>query len=260
MRSHAGVQCLAVALAALATPAHAQSLAARVAASGNGTLSFQFAGRPGLCGDGQSFIRLGRSYFGSYSSSARTDPCIAGPVQVRLTVHDGVVSRVETWVGPSRERDARALGLVSATEAARYLMNIVANADGVASEKAILPAVLADSATVWPTLLVVARDTQTRTHGTRQDAAFWLSRFAAGALAGQPNNPVAGDDDTDDRDGLKTHAVFVLSQLPDHGGVPMLLDVARTNPDRHVRSSALFWIGQSGDPRALSLFESLLRS
>ena len=59
--------------------------------------------------------------------------------------------------------------------------------------------------------------------------------------------------------GLKSHAVFVLSQLPRREGVPALLDVARHNPDQRTRGRALFWLGQSGDPRALDLIESILR-
>jgi HEAT repeat protein len=90
---------------------------------------------------------------------------------------------------------------------------------------------------------------------------LWLSRYAAGALVGRPNDPTAGDEDKDDRgkDDLKTHAVFVLSQLRNHEGVPALLDIARSNRDPQVRGQALFWLGQSGDPRALALFESILR-
>jgi len=36
-------------------------------------------------------------------------------------------------------------------------------------------------------------------------------------------------------------------------------EVARNNRDPEVRRSALFWLGQSGDPRAISLFEEILR-
>jgi hypothetical protein len=50
-----------------------------------------------------------------------------------------------------------------------------------------------------------------------------------------------------------------MSQLPHGEGVQSLLDVARTNKDAHVRGKALFWLGQSGDPRALRLFESILK-
>ena len=249
------------AMVAIATPLEAQSLASRVAAVEDGAVTFHYAARPGVCGDGETFVRTGpRSYHGSWSSNRPMEPCIVGPVQVRLTVEDGAVQRVETWVGPLRSREARDLGTVSAPEAAAYLMTIAARGTARASGKAIFPAVLADSATVWPALFPIARDAETRSKSTRQDALFWLSRFASGAVAGRPNNPFAEDEERESEDeDLKSHAVFVLSQLPRDEGIPQLLEIARSHPSWHVRSKALFWLGQSGDPRAIDLFESVLR-
>ena len=264
MRTHTLARCGILSLIGVATSVQAQSLAARVSAAGNGSVNFHFTARPGVCGDGLRYMRIGRSYQGAWSSDMRSAPCTVGPVQVRLTLRDGGVDRLESWAGTLRMREGRDLGVVSSAESARYLLDIAAHGGAGASTKAILPAVLADSSTVWPTLLVIARDTETRSHATRQDAAFWLSRFAATALAGKDHELL--DDDADDgRDGggtkdLKRHAVFVLSQLPNHEGVPALLDIARSNPDRTIRGHALFWLGQSGDPRALALFESLLRA
>jgi len=242
-----------------ATPLHAQQLAERVAAIGDGMANFHFTGRPGVCGDGARFIRVGRhSYMGSVSNDMRYEQCVPGPMQVRVTVRSGNVERVETWVGSLRTREGRDLGAVPAPEAARYLMSIAARGGSYASSKAILPAVLADSAVVWPTLLTIASDTEGRSRSTRNDAMFWLSRYAAAATSGHANNPIDDDDDSDGED-LKGHAVFVMSQLPHGEGVQSLLDVARTNKDAHVRGKALFWLGQSGDPRALRLFESILK-
>jgi hypothetical protein len=261
MRGRSFVRCGVLALLAFAAPLQAQSLAARIQAVGDGTVTFHFAARPGVCGEGEHFIRTGRSsYHGSFSSGRPTEPCIFGPVQVRLTVEDGAVNRVQYWVGPLRSREARDIGAVSAPEAARYLMTVAARGSPGASAKAIFPAVLADSATVWPALLAIARDTDTRSRATRQDALFWLSRFASGAVAGHPNQPFDEDEEGSADEDLKTHAVFVLSQLPRGEGIPQLLEIARSNPSRRVRSQALFWLGQSGDPRAITLFESVLRS
>jgi HEAT repeat protein len=53
--------------------------------------------------------------------------------------------------------------------------------------------------------------------------------------------------------------VFALSQRPQEEGVPVLIRIARTNPHGEIRKSAIFWLGQSEDPRALALFEELLR-
>lgn len=262
MRAHSFVCWTAASLVGMSASLEAQTLAARIAAVENGAVTFHFAPRAGICGDGEHFIRTGRSsYHGSFSTGRAMEPCIFGPVQVRVVLEDGAANRVQTWVGPLRPRAARDLGAVSAPEAARYLMTVAARGGAGANAKAIFPAVLADSTTVWPALLAIARDTDTRPRATRQEALFWLSRFASGAIAGRPNEPFADDDDTvSDNEDLKTHAVFVLSQLPRGEGIPQLLEIARTNRSVRVRSQALFWLGQSGDPRAITLFESMLRS
>ncbi len=237
-------------------------LSARIADIRDGAVVFHYSARPGVCGDGESFIRTGsHSYHGSFSSRREMEPCVTGPVQVRLTLENGVVNRVQYWVGPLRDRAARDLGRVSAPEAARYLVEIAERGSPRASGKAIFPAVLADSAIVWPRLLAIAKDRETRASATRRDALFWLSRFAGGALAGDANDPFAEDHDSlsDDAE-LKRHAVFVLSQLPRGEGVPQLIDVSRSRLDWRVRSHALFWLGQSGDPRAVEVFEAILRA
>ena len=52
--------------------------------------------------------------------------------------------------------------------------------------------------------------------------------------------------------------MFALSQRPPEEGVPALIRIARTNQHPELRKTALFWLGQSEDPRAISLFEELL--
>lgn len=57
---------------------------------------------------------------------------------------------------------------------------------------------------------------------------------------------------------VKKKAVFALSQLPREDGVPLLLQTVRTNRNPVVRREAIFWLGQSQDPRALAFFEEVL--
>jgi hypothetical protein len=40
--------------------------------------------------------------------------------------------------------------------------------------------------------------------------------------------------------------------------VPKLIALARTHRDPGVRKQAMFWLGQSGDPRAVAFFEEVL--
>jgi hypothetical protein len=46
--------------------------------------------------------------------------------------------------------------------------------------------------------------------------------------------------------------------MPKDEGVPKLIEVAKTNRNREVRKQAMFWLGQSNDPRALEFFEQVL--
>jgi hypothetical protein len=50
-----------------------------------------------------------------------------------------------------------------------------------------------------------------------------------------------------------------LSQLPKDEGVPLLIRLAETHKSVEVRKQAMFWLGQSQDPRALQFFEQVLK-
>lgn len=65
-------------------------------------------------------------------------------------------------------------------------------------------------------------------------------------------------DERGDRE-VRKKAIFALSQRSNDEGVPALIRIARANPDPELRKTALFWLGQSEDPRALDLFEEILR-
>src|SRR5690349_22838294 len=247
-------------------PVHGQDIAQRVSAVRNGAVELHFASRPGVCGNGDEGISVGRSmHMGRYDADDAAF-CAPGPVRVRLRVEDGTVRDIRTSVGrpsprPSDERTTD-LGAVSAASAAAYFLELAKSAGSHVSNVAITPAILADSAYPWHELLAVARDRETRSSGTRSSAALWLSRFAGAKLSGRTNDLSAPDDDepVSDDSQARTSAVFALSQLRNHEGVPPLLQVAQTNPDARVRRQALFWLGQSGDPRALDLFERILAS
>jgi HEAT repeat protein len=119
----------------------------------------------------------------------------------------------------------------------------------------ITGAILADSAVVWPALLKLARRSDLPLD-TRRQAVFWLGQ-AAGEAAARGLDSITTDQSGDLE--VRKQAVFALSQRPADEGVPALIRVARTSPSGELRKSALFWLGQSEDPRALALFEELLK-
>jgi HEAT repeats len=254
---------LGIAFLLLARLAEAQSLSRRIHDVSDGTVEFTFASRPGACGDGATYVRdpLGddesRIYEGgNFSGHTRGDdwpPCIRGPVRVVATIGSAEVIRLRTYVGPRPERlveNHRDLGTVSIGEAVGFLTDLVGQAHGRSANDAILPFILADSITPWPTLLRFARDQQL-SRSVRSTVAFWLARGAAVSLGVRSH-----DDDPDDE--VRGSAVFALSQQPKEVAIPQLIEVARHNTHPAARAQALFWLGQSGDPRAIDLFEEML--
>jgi hypothetical protein len=264
---------LVLAWALVAGPAAGQRLAARVAAAPDGIVHLSFAARPGVCGDGRHVIaldcvggRCGRgrwghaiTFDGGFDGDEVEYDCEPGPVRVSLTVRTGHVRSLRTyvgghWVTPLRAAAVTDLGTASPRDAVEFLLDLATREDTRGGEEAILPATLADSVVVWPMLLKLARNDRAPQR-TRRQAVFWLGQ-AAGDAATRGLTDLVNDAGVD-RD-VREQAVFALSQQPRDAGVPALIRIARTHPEPAVRRKAIFWLGQSGDPRALALFEELL--
>ena len=250
---------------AAATAVCGQDLGRRVAAAPEGQVRFSYAARPGVYGNGRNQIswdcRNGRcrnrQSDGDWSESDDwRSACDSGPVRVALTVRDHAVSRLRVYVGGTWRPNPGAtdLGTVPTRDATRFLLDLAARTDSRAGREAIFPATLADSVTIWPDLLRIARDPRVHEE-TRKAAVFWLGQ-AAGAAATKDLSDLVDDTSTDLE--VKKSAVFAISQLPHEDGVPALIRVARSNRSPAVRKNALFWLGQTNDPRAIALFEEIL--
>jgi hypothetical protein len=251
--------CL-TALAASSLPA--QSLSQRILNASDGPIQFSFAARDGVCGDGATYVRDGFgdnnriSEGGNFSGHTRGDdwpPCIAGRVRIVASMSGGQLLRLRTYAGPLRSAASppRDLGVVSVADATDFLTHVVEQAAGRASNDAILPLVLADSINPWSALLRFARD-ERLPRSIRSTVDFWLARGASAKLG-------YADRDDDDEDEVRTQAVFALSQQPKETAVPQLIEIVRHNSRPSVRAQALFWLGQSGDSRAVDLFDDILR-
>jgi HEAT repeat protein len=65
---------------------------------------------------------------------------------------------------------------------------------------------------------------------------------------------------TDDpNEQIRRSAVFALSRLPGDEAATQLIAVADSSKDPTVRRQAVFWLGQSKDPRALEYLTKLLK-
>lgn len=102
-------------------------------------------------------------------------------------------------------------------------------------------------------LLDVARN-KNETIDVRKQALFW---------AGQSGSVNTADlaslySTIPDRE-MREQIIFVLSQRNnDAAAMDKLIDIARKDPDPELRKRALFWVGQSKDPRATQLLQDIL--
>lgn len=112
-----------------------------------------------------------------------------------------------------------------------------------------------DKTLMWlnlPTLLDAAKnDKSTRVRG---QALFWLAQRAGAKEKAAIEASAESDPDV----AVKKRAVFAMSQLPKDQGVPLLIQLARTNKTPEVRKQAMFWLGQSKDPQAILFFQEVL--
>ena len=260
----AGTALVLAALAGAANDAPAQSIADRVARVSSGSVRMSFAAKPGICGSGNSIHHGGggRTTWGDNGWNSSRDvewdnDCSHGPARVVIDRSRGESTALRFYVG-GRWRPAGGdvvdLGMVPAREAANYLVALASSDRGKVGSKAVFPATIADSAEIWPALLRLARNPDVPREA-RNQSVFWLGQ-AAGEAAGAGLSGLVVDGDVDRE--IREQAVFALSQRPKDESVPALIKIARTNRNPEIRKKAMFWLGQSRDPRAIDLFEELL--
>ena len=247
---------LAVAMAGCdAGQARAQSLSDRAARIGDGMILLSFPARDGLCGDGRGNIRTIRGDVLELDGVWEKE-CERGPVRVAVEVRRSRIVDLDTYVGGrwTARGDAVDLGTLESEPAARMLLDLARTDPGEGGEQAVFPATIARGVVVWPELLELARDPGVPQE-TREEAVFWLGQMAGDRVAGDLEELTA-----DERVDLEVReaAVFALSELDGDEGIEALLRIARDDGDARIREKALFWLADSGDPRALTLFEEIL--
>ena len=203
--------------------------------------------------------------------------CRPGPVRVALTVANGKVASVKTSVGGDWPRGERAtdLGTVAPGEAASYFFAIVPQLErggGGRGDKSrlLLPAVLADDPNAIQRLISLSRD-DARQQETRRQAIQWIGLlgdakvvpvlvdFARAGGAAPSGEDIDVDDEAPGKKGLATTAMAALSTLENGVGVPALIDLARTGTSG-TRAAAVFWLGQTEDPRALAALHGVIEN
>ena len=243
---------IALAGAFVGTSASAQTLANRVASASDRSVQFTYKARPGVCGDGRTYISTGPGNFYGYNSSEGTEQCQPGPVRVVLDLADRNVVALRTYVGvPSTGVDASVsnLGNVSPAEAADFLLGVAGRADGRVGRDAIFAALLGDSVDISSRLLAIGRDAN-RPLETRRAALAGLARADSRQLDAIGSALVQVATNESDVQGAREEALRVLSRL-DHGaGIQPLIRLANTNTTSWIGRESMRVLASSGDPRA----------
>jgi hypothetical protein len=112
-------------------------------------------------------------------------------------------------------------------------------------------AAFADGVDLSPELTVLIKDESANLEARRQ-ALFWFGQ------ADGPTKALVDLDGSLTGSSLREHYTFVLSQRRDDLAIDKLIDIARKDRDPHTRSQAIFWLGQTGEPKALRFFKDIL--
>jgi HEAT repeat protein len=253
---------------ALAPAAAAQSLGPRVDAAPDGRVEFTFAARPGVCGDGRTYMQTGPDqytgvFYGSTSEYLRSAPCVGGPVRVVIDRADKQPLSVQTYVGPvdTTRRGVVDLGRVRPQEAVDYLLSLATKVDGRAGREAILPAMLADSVTTAPALIAIAKNASLPRE-TRRTALTYMGRSTDGmqTIPSSITEPILGiARDESDNQSVRQQALSVLGRL-DHGaGIPPLIQLSQQTQSSWLARQAMSTLARSGDPRARQYLRTAVR-
>ena len=57
---------------------------------------------------------------------------------------------------------------------------------------------------------------------------------------------------------FREQLIFLFSQRHEGAALDKLFSIGKNDPDRELRKKAIFWIGQSRDPRAAQFLQELI--
>lgn len=255
---------LALVVLGHAAVACAQGLDRRLAAARGERVQFTLPARPGICGDGRSYIRLENdSWVGTMNDATRWSACESGPLRVVVSRADNEVIRIESFVGAAASggTEVTDLGRVAAAEAATWLASMARSGEGRVARDALLPLGVMDSAQVTGTLTAMVEDRELA-RDARRSALTWIVRRRGAADGLSATALVAlltriGRDDTE-HSTLRQSAVSSLSRLESGEGIPALITMSEATTDGWLARQAAEALGRHGDPRARRAVRALI--
>ena len=237
----------------------AQSLASRIASSSARSVEFSYPARPGVCGDGRTYISTRDSYGGNYTIGTSYEQCQPGPVRVELDLADRSVVSLRTYVGGTAKGGSVVnLGTVTSAEAADYLITIAARADGRVGRDAIFAAMLGENVDVSSRLLEIARD-NSRPLETRSAAVSNLARATTKDVDRIAAGLVQIARNEDDAQRVRSHALAALARMDQGAGVQPLIQLANSNTTSWIGRESMTVLARSGDPRARQFLRTVVQ-
>jgi HEAT repeat protein len=153
-----------------------------------------------------------------------------------------------------REQAAFWMGQLNSEEALSILKDVVYHdkTEDV-REQAIFAVSQMDDDRSIELLIAIARD-KALPKDTRSKGMFWLGEKASQKAFKTLKDIVEDDEDSE----IQRQALFALTQNDEHGA-DEIIRIAKTHPNKKVRREAIFWLGQSADPRALETLVDIIR-
>jgi hypothetical protein len=195
------------------------------------------------------------------SSDARADRKLANGAISAIAMHrdpaaDAALDRLAAATQPEETRRQAAfwMGNARGRHGFESLQRILRDdpSDRV-REHAVFALTQSKEAEAIPMVARIAHDDKSTK--VRSQALFWLAQRAGKQIS---EAAIRQAIDNEPETQVKKKAVFALTQMKNGDGVPLLIEIARTNRNAVVRKEAMFWLGQSKDARATQFFEELL--
>ncbi len=204
-------------------------------------------------GDDFRVRRWGRSWDSDLGT------CSGGQLEVRVTVVRGEVEEIETGAiegEPGWER----VGRVAPEVAVDWLLALpAARRDEDVASTGWMVVNLAELSEDGRRRADVALAEAVRDRGlptdVRETTLFWASVILAERVSEDLRGIVVDDDE---RQSVREHAVFALSQLDDATAVPLLMELSLDAPHAGSREQALFWLAQRDTPEVVDFFADLI--
>jgi HEAT repeat protein len=154
-----------------------------------------------------------------------------------------------------RRKAIRSIGMSEAPSAIRTLESIYDSATDARIKKEAVQAAGIGRDSDEATAFLIRAASGNTDREIKKAAIFWLGQKAGErALKTLGDMATIGSDDTE----IQKQAVFAISRRPADEAIPILIKIARTHPNARVRKQAVFWLGQTGDERAIEFFKELL--